>query len=310
MTHRSIAIAAVAIAVVATAGVTSASAAPADTLALRVDVSTEACATSTFFKSVGGLALETEVVEYQEGGVNGGHVGPGRVRWGQVALTGRAALANDACVQQWLATPDTPAEVVITLERPTGDQDPPAPLARWTMAALPSGFSSAGRCVVLENDLRPRRTPCVSSLRLEVLDLQVSGPSGQIEAPVPSPSGQPALEVQLERADGTVEVDHGWRVSNGGEAFGRGPANGRLVLRRDLRDAQGTGVANWVDDTTHAAPDDLGWARIVRLSDHSANGRRVECTQGFPVSYRLVRLDATTQAPMVEEVEFAGLHCQ
>ena len=69
--------------------------------ALKIDGTTgDLGAGTAFFKSVGGLSSETEVVEFQEGGANGAVKKiPGRLKFGNILL--KRAVSADKSLALW-----------------------------------------------------------------------------------------------------------------------------------------------------------------------------------------------------------------
>src|SRR5437773_645628 len=81
-----------------------------------------------FFRSCGGLKVETEVVEVREGGVNDStHKLPGRTKWANIVLTRRfrGELANEPVLQWTRATESGQTvrkNITVTLFRKDGTE--------------------------------------------------------------------------------------------------------------------------------------------------------------------------------------------
>ena len=59
--------------------------------------------TTAFFKSVSGLSMETEVVDFREGGVNETHKIPGRAKWSNIVLKrGFTGVSDSDFMQKWV----------------------------------------------------------------------------------------------------------------------------------------------------------------------------------------------------------------
>ena len=101
----------------------------------KVTISTESIdATTGFFRSVGGLSSETEVVEHAEGGVNDStHKLVGRIKWKNLVL--KRGMCGKELLKwrdQWTATTGAKTRRSGTIEQLAADGK--TVVAKWTFS--------------------------------------------------------------------------------------------------------------------------------------------------------------------------------